>query len=117
MSQFFEILIFDQDIWRIDNYVCESCFLRNSDKSLLYRGKTNEKNSETQFCKRETTQDDNAKINVYPNIPCTFLLFKASAFPQIFFPKKMKIEVLGTLVSLKGTLMQIRKSPYMFLFM
>ena len=24
-------------------------------------------------------EDNNAKINVYPNIPCTFLLFKASS--------------------------------------
>ena len=36
------------------------------------------------------TVDANAKINVFPNIPCTFLLFKASAFLQIFFLRKLK---------------------------
>ena len=35
-------------------------------------------------------KDDNAKVNVPPDIPCTFLLFKASAFLQIFFPRKSK---------------------------
>ena len=36
------------------------------------------------------TEDDNAKKNFSPNIPCTLLLFKASAFYQIFFSKKLK---------------------------
>ena len=36
------------------------------------------------FCRQKTAEDDNAKINVFPIIPCTFLLFKASAFLQIF---------------------------------
>ena len=36
------------------------------------------------------TADANAKINVFPNTPCTFLLFKASAFLQIFFLRKLK---------------------------
>ena len=33
-----------------------------------------------------TAEDNNTKINLFPNIPCTFLLLKASAFLQIFFP-------------------------------
>ena len=32
--------------------------------------------------------DNNAKINVFPNIPCTFLLLKAGTF-QIFFPRNL----------------------------
>ena len=32
----------------------------------------------------KTAEDNNAKINVSPNIPCTFLLFKASAFFKIY---------------------------------
>ena len=35
---------------------------------------------EIRFCRRKTPEDDNLKINVSPNIPCVFLLFKASAF-------------------------------------
>ena len=30
-----------------------------------------------------------SKKNVSPNIPCTFLLFKASAFLQTFFPRNL----------------------------
>ena len=45
----------------------------------------------------KTAEDDNAKINIFPNILCTFLLFKASAFLQIFFPR-FEIEVLRTSV-------------------
>ena len=41
------------------------------------------KKSETRFCRRKTAKEDNVKINVSPSIPCTFLLFKASAFLQI----------------------------------
>ena len=32
--------------------------------------------------------DDNARINVSPNIPCTFLLFKGNACLQVFFSRK-----------------------------
>ena len=35
---------------------------------------------EIRFCRRKTPEDDNLKINVSPNIPFAFLLFKASAF-------------------------------------
>ena len=33
--------------------------------------------------------DNNAKVNAFPNISCTFLLFKASAFLQIFLPRNL----------------------------
>ena len=59
--------------------------LRKSDESLLSPDK-----SETQFCRRKTAEGDNVRINVSPKKHCTFLLFKGSAFPQIFFPIKWK---------------------------
>ena len=74
-------------------------FLKNSDKSLLSSEQNKLKYSETWFCRRKTSEDDNAKISVPPNIPCTFLLFKASAFFQIFFPRNLLFrQVLRTLV-------------------
>ena len=63
-------------------------FLRNSDKSLLSPEQKNLKKSETCFCRRKAAED-NSKINIFPNIPCTFLLFKASVFVQIFFPRNL----------------------------
>ena len=58
---------------------------------------------ETRFCRRKTAEDNNAKINVSPNIPCTFLLFKASAFLQIFFPRNLLFrQVLRTSVFLNS---------------
>ena len=36
-----------------------------------------------------TAEDNNVKIKVFPNIPCTFLLFKVSAFLQLFFPRNL----------------------------
>ena len=55
-------------------------FLRNSDKNLLSPEQNKFKKPETCFCRRKTVEDNNSKINVSPNIPYTFLLFKASAF-------------------------------------
>ena len=37
----------------------------------------------------KTAEDNNAKINVFPNVSCTFLFFKASAFLQMFFPRNL----------------------------
>ena len=62
-------------------------FLRKSDKRLL-SPKQQKKKSETRFCRRKIAKDDNVKINVSKNITCTFLLFKASVFLQIFFLRK-----------------------------
>ena len=65
-------------------------FLRNSDKSLFYLpSKTILKKSETWLCREKTAEDSNTKINFFPNIPCTFLLFKASAFLQVFFLRNL----------------------------
>ena len=35
------------------------------------------------------TEDNNAKINVFPIIPCTFLPFKNSAFLQMLFLRNL----------------------------
>ena len=56
--------------------------LRNSDKSLL-----SPEQSEVRFCRRKAAEDNSAKLNISANVPCTFLLFKATAFLQIFFPR------------------------------
>ena len=56
---------------------------------FVSRAKQIKKKSKTLFCRRKTAEDSNAKIKVSPNIPCTVLLFKASAFLQIFFPKNL----------------------------
>ena len=50
-----------------------------------------------------TAEDNNVKIKVFPNIPCTFLLFKTSAFLQIFFPRYLLFrQVLRTSVFLSS---------------
>ena len=69
-------------------------------KAFYLLSKTNETKSETWFCRRMTAEDDNAKINVFPDIPCTFLLFKAGAFLQIFFPRKKEHKFLYLLTNL-----------------
>ena len=78
VSQFFEILIFSQNVWENVHYVPEI------NKRLL---SPEQNKSRTLFCRRKTAEGNNAKINFSPNIPCTFLLFKASAFLQSFFPR------------------------------
>ena len=45
------------------------------------------------------------KKNVFPNIPCTFLPFKASAFLQIFFPRNLlfqKVFKMSVFLNSKG---------------
>ena len=51
-------------------------FLRNSDKSLLYPQQ--KKLKEIWDTELYITEDNNAKINVSPNIPWAFLLFKVT---------------------------------------
>ena len=89
MSQFFEIIIFSQNIWGNVQYVPEINLIskRTLIKAFYLLNKTNLKKSETLFCGQKTAEDNNAEINVSPNIPCTFLLFKASAFLEIFFSR------------------------------
>ena len=43
------------------------------------------------FVDKKTAEEDNAKINVFWNIPCNFSLFKGNAFLKIFFLRKLKI--------------------------
>ena len=88
----FEILTFSQDIWRNVHYVREIKLISKGIpiKAFYPPSKANQKKSETRFCRRKTAKEDNAKIIVSPNIPCTFMLFKASLFLQIFFPRKSK---------------------------
>ena len=91
MSQFFETLIFSQDIWGNVHYVPEINLISQGTliKAFYLPKKTISKKSETRFCRRKTAEDNNAKIKVFPNMPCTFLLFKASAYLQIFFPRNL----------------------------
>ena len=65
-------------------------FLRFLIKAFYLLSKTNSKKPETRICRWKIPEDNNAKINISPNTPCTFLLFKACAFLQIFFPRKLK---------------------------
>ena len=90
MSQFFEILIFSKDISGNVHYVAEINLISKGTliKALNLPNKTILKKSETQFRRRKAAEDDNVIINVPPNIPCTFLLFRVSAFLQSYFPKK-----------------------------
>ena len=90
VSQFF-----NQDIWG-KRSLCpwnQPHFLRNSDKSLISLDQNKLKEIWDTVCRRERAEHDNAKINVSANIPCTFFLFKGSAFLHIFFPIKMKFNV------------------------
>ena len=65
--------------------------------------KTNYNKSGTLFCSQKTAEDNSTKINVSPNIPCTFLLSKSSAFLQIFFPRNLLFQqVLRTSAFLNG---------------
>ena len=92
VSQFFEILIFSQDICGNVHYVPEIIFISSGTliKAFHLPNKTIQKKSERRFCRRKRAEDNNAKINIFPKIPCTFLLFKVRAFLQIFFPRKSK---------------------------
>ena len=90
-SPFFEILICSQDIWGNAHYVPEINLISegNPTKPIYIPSKTNLKTSGTTFYKRKTAEGNNAKINVSPNTPCSFFLFKAGAFLQIFFPRNL----------------------------
>ena len=64
-----------------------------SDKSLLFLSPQQNKLKEIwdKYCKRKTAEDDNVKIKASPVMPCTLLVFKGSAFLQIFFPRKTSL--------------------------
>ena len=105
MSHFIEILIFSQDIWGNVHYIPEInlIFLGTLIKALYLSNKTISKKSEIRFYRRKTAEDNNAKIKGFPNISCTFLLFKSNAFLQIFFPRNLLFQqVLKTSVFLNS---------------
>ena len=91
MSQILEILSLSQDIWGNVHYVPEINLISYGTliKAFFLPNKTILKKSDTRFCRRKTAEDNNTKINDFPNIPCTCLLFKASVFLQIFFPRNL----------------------------
>ena len=102
---FFEILIFNQDIWGNVHYVPEINLISWGTlmKALYLASKPNKKKSETQFCRQKTAEDNNAKINIFPNIFCTFLLFKAIPLLLISFSKNLLfLQVLRTSVFLNS---------------
>ena len=77
--------------------------------------KTIWKKSETQFCRRKTAEDNNAKIKVFPNI------FKANAFLQIFFPRNLLFrQVLRTSVFLNSKCLKmmflIKENKFFYCF-
>ena len=51
----------------------------------LHLSNKHSSSSKTWSCRRNTVEDDNPKINLPPNMPCTFLFFKDSAFFNISF--------------------------------
>ena len=59
----------------------------NSSIPGVFSGLRKQKKPETRFCRRKTAEHNNAKINIFPIIPSTSLLFKARAFLQIFSPR------------------------------
>ena len=105
MSRFCEILVFSKDISGKVHYVLEINLISKGTliKACYLLNKTIEKKSETRFCRQKTAEDNNVKINIFPNVPCTFLLFKASAFLQMFFPRNLLFrQVLRTSVFLNS---------------
>ena len=86
MFQFFEILIFSQNIWEYVHYVLEINLISYGSliKASYLPSKTNYMKSETWFCRQKTAAEDSNIKNVSPNIPCIFLLFKDSIFLNFF---------------------------------
>ena len=110
MSRFCEILVFSKDILGKVHYVLEINLISKGTliKACYLLNKTIEKKSETRFCRQKTAEDNNVKINIFPNVPCTFLLFKASAFLQILFPRNLLFQqVLRMSVFLNSNCLKI----------
>ena len=99
------MLIFSQEIWGNVHYVLEIKLISSGTliKAFYLPNKTFLKKSETLFCRTMTAEDNNAKIKVLTNIPCTFLPFKVSAFLQKIFPRNLLFrQVLRTSVFLNS---------------
>ena len=90
LSQFFKILIFSKDIWGNVHYVPEINLISYGTliKAFISRAEQTKRNLRHGFLD-EGQLKTIMKINVSPNMPCTFLLFKASAFLQSFFPSNL----------------------------
>ena len=102
---FFEILISSQDTWGKVHYVPKINLISQGTpiKSFYLPSKINYNKSETRFCWQKTTEDNNAKINVSPNTPSTFFLFKTGAFFQKIFQKSLLFwQILRTSVFLNS---------------
>ena len=78
MSQFFEALILSRDFWENVHHHREISLISSWKSEKVSFSSERNKLKEIRFCKRKPPEDDNLKINVSPNIPCAFLLFKAS---------------------------------------
>ena len=114
MSQFFEISIFSQDIWGNVHYVPEINLISSGTliKAFIFQEKQIKRNLRHGFVRRTTAEDNNAKINVCPNIPCAFFLFKASASLQFFLPRNLLFrQVFRTSVFLSSKCL-----PFLYLF-
>ena len=105
VSQISEILIFNQDIWGSVHYVLEINLISSG---ILIR-KTNSQAKQTKRNLRHGFVDEKQLNTIMPNqtLPwiylVPFLLFKATAFLQIFFPKDLLFrQVLRTLVFLSS---------------
>ena len=114
LSQFFKILIISQDIWWIVYYVSEINLISQGTliRAFYLPNKTNQKKPETGCCTRKTAAENNAKSNFPPNIPGSFLLFKATAFLQIFFLRNVLFrQVLRTSIFINCKIL-----TFLFLF-
>ena len=90
LSQFFEISIFGQDIQGNVHYV--PGINVNSQVTLIkafYLPRKTKEIWDIILQRQKIAEDNNAKINVSLNIFYIFLVFKASAFLQILFPKNL----------------------------
>ena len=97
LSKFFEISVLSWNFWGNVYHVSEINLISswNLIKALSLPSVTNSNKFEIWFCRRKTSEDD-VKINVSTDIPCTFLLLKASAYLQIFFPRKTSFKFCTT---------------------
>ena len=79
-------------------------FRGNSVKAFYLPSKTNQKKSETRFCRRKIAEVNNAKIKFSPNIPCTFLMlahFFKLPFREIYFCDKFWERQLFSIKNIK----------------
>ena len=79
MPHFFEVLIFSQDISGNVHYVPEINLISEGTliKPFYLPNKTNQKKSETWFCRQKTAKDDNSNKNVPSNMPYTLFALQS----------------------------------------